>query len=154
MRATLYACTLALAFTAGVSSGARAQSPAPPPAGVATVDGPMAAGARDPFVRPTVPESDAAPARLPVARVEGLAGLSVEEVAVRGVVRAGDRSLGLLQAGDKKHYVVRPGDRLRDGLVEAVITDGVVIAVDPDEAAAGGGRAPLRRSLRVGQEAR
>ena len=63
-------------------------------------------------------------ARLPRPRVEGLAGLSVEEVAVRGVLRAGDRSVGFLQARDKKHYVVRPGDRLRDGLVEAMITDG------------------------------
>ena len=35
---------------------------------------------------------------MPVARPEGLVGLSVEEVAVRGVLRAGDRSVGLLQA--------------------------------------------------------
>jgi hypothetical protein len=125
------------------------------PAAPTTGDDPAATGTpRDPFVRPEIEDGDAVPLPTTVPRAEGLAGLSIQEIAVRGVLVAHGRSVGFLQAPDRKHYVVRAGDRLRDGVVEAVIPDAVVVLPDQGSGNAGGPRPAARRSLRVRPEER
>jgi hypothetical protein len=56
-----------------------------------------------------------------------VAGLSNDQIAVRGVLVADGRRLALVQGQDRKHYVIRPGDRLRDGVVQEVGWGGLVI---------------------------
>lgn len=145
------ACVAAVAVGASPGRMPHATLPVQAPAARTTGDEPAAAEARrNPFVRPTIEESDAVPS--PAApRAEGLAGLSIDGIAVRGVLLvAHGRSVGFVQGPDSKHYVVRAGDRLRDGVVDAIVIDAVVILTDEGN----GGGAGARRSLRVRPEER
>lgn len=61
--------------------------------------------------------------------VEGLAGLGVDEISVRGVVAAGSGGgyLAMVQGPDNKTFIVRANARLLDGTVKAVTAEGLVI---------------------------
>jgi hypothetical protein len=74
---------------------------------------------------------------------EGLAGLSHEQITMRGVVTVNGRHVALVQGPDRKHYVIRPGDRLRTGVVQAVVPGGLVMVPDiPGPVGAGTSRRP------------
>lgn len=80
-------------------------------------------GRRDPFVSllargvelPSVSE-----------RPDGLPGLSVNEVALRGVVMSNGAYLAVLEAPDNKTYIVRPDDQLFDGSVKGITAESIV----------------------------
>ncbi|MBK5296139.1 MAG: hypothetical protein JJE40_03210 [Vicinamibacteria bacterium] len=110
-----------------------AQTPsAPPPAPAAT---PAAAdsftynpeGRRDPFVSLVRGGSDQRGARTGASGVDGLAGLSVDEISVRGVVAGRAGYVAMVMGPDNKTYIVRPNDKLLDGTVKAVTAQGLVI---------------------------
>jgi hypothetical protein len=84
---------------------------------------------RDPFVRPTdeSPAVSVPPEAPPLSSPEGLAGLSREQITVRGLLEADGGTMALVQGPDKKHYVIRPGDRLRDGVVQAIVAGRLVM---------------------------
>jgi hypothetical protein len=87
---------------------------------------------RDPFVPPPPAEPPDTPASiLPVARPAGLAGLSIDEIVLRGILIADGRTVAFVQGPGTGQYVVRPGERVRDGSVEAVLPDAVVMRADP-----------------------
>jgi hypothetical protein len=74
---------------------------------------------------------------------EGLAGLSDEQITMRGVVTVNGRHVSLVQGPDRKHYVIRPGDRLRNGIVQSVVPGGLVMVPDiPGPVGGGTGRRP------------
>jgi hypothetical protein len=82
-------------------------------------------GRRDPFVSLLRGGTDAPRAG---GGVEGLAGLGVDEISVRGVVAAGSGGfLAMVQGPDNKTFIVRPNARLLDGTVKAVTAQGLVI---------------------------
>jgi hypothetical protein len=85
-------------------------------------------GRRDPFVSLLRGGSDDRASR-PGGGVEGLAGLGVDEISVRGVVVAGSGGgyLAMVQGPDNKTFIVRPNARLLDGTVKAVTAEGLVI---------------------------
>jgi Tfp pilus assembly protein PilP len=101
-------------------------APAPPPAATSTPQGYTydPAGRPDPFVSLVNRGSDARVAT--GSRPPGLGGLSVDEVALHGIVRSRTVFVAMIQAPDGKNYTVRSGDRLLDGTVKAV-TDGAVV---------------------------
>jgi hypothetical protein len=102
-------------------------------------------GARDPFVRPLTDSDDTPPAVVAsLPRPAGPAGLSIDEIVVRGVLQAGGRQVALVQGPGTKQYVIRPGDRVRDGSVEAVLADAVVMTADP-----GAPGEPVLRQVRI-----
>lgn len=115
--------------TAAVAQVLQPPSPAEPdaePAVVATqpeLYSYDSGGRRDPFVTllargvelPSVSE-----------RPDGLPGLSVNEVALRGVVLSNGSYLAVLEAPDNKTYIVRPDDRLFDGSVKEITAEVVV----------------------------
>jgi hypothetical protein len=119
-----------------------AQAPAAPAAPTTAAPAPAAAsapavpdgyaysaeGRRDPFVSLLRGGSDDRGAR-PGGGVEGLAGLGVDEISVRGVVAAGSGGgyLAMVQGPDNKTFIVRPNARLLDGTVKAVTAEGLVI---------------------------
>ena len=105
-------------------------------------------GRRDPFISPA--------ARAPVVvvptvsrpRPEGLAGLTVEEVAVKGIVRTGDTWAAVIGPANGRTYFIRPGDRLMNGSVLTVTRSGIVFVQDADPAAARPVQREVRKELR------
>ena len=148
MRTVLCACAAVLAGMGGLGPSVRAeQQVPPPPASRQPSDEPgRVTERRDPFVRPAreTAEPDAAPGQAesrPLPRPEGLQGLSTDEITLRGVLNANGRDVALVEGPDRKHYAIRPGDRLRDGVVQA-ITPGrlVMIASEKGPAVDQGGQ--------------
>jgi Tfp pilus assembly protein PilP len=114
-------------------------------------------GRRDPFVSLIVPKVAApAPGGAPGARpIAGLGGLSVSDVAVKGLVRSGSTLIALLQGPDGKTYMAKRLDRLHDGVVTRIESDCVVFTERTPDAAgvvrARDVRKPLRPAVSGGQ---
>ena len=137
-----------LAVPAGaVPAAAGAQPPPAPPRGARpapeAVAGQRPDGGRDPFVRPTAPDSS----RPVEARPAGAAGLTVDEAVLRGVVATRGGRLAMLEGPDARTWVVRRGDRLHDGAVRDIGADAVVFLRDAADAAPLAERV-VRRRLR------
>ena len=98
--------------------------------------GPSRSAIRDPFVRPVLTPSALVDDR---AAGEGLAAASYDDIVVRGVVQTWGDRVALVETPDGKYYRVRAGERLRDGRVQAVSPEGVLILPDTS---AGGVRSP------------
>jgi type IV pilus assembly protein PilP len=81
-------------------------------------------GRRDPFVslagRGTDPGT--------TTRAAGVRGLLVSEATVKGIMRGGSGYLAMIQAPDKKTYIVRSGERLLDGVVKGITQDTVMFS--------------------------
>ncbi len=90
-------------------------------------------GRRDPFLAPS---ARGRPDRFVGARPRGLAGIAVEEMTLRGLVRLGDEYLAMLETEHGRSHVVRGGEELFDGYVQSVAAGGVVIVVDGPRGAA------------------
>ena len=80
-------------------------------------------GRRDPFVSLIGRGTDLQPVS---ERPAGLAGLSVNEVSLRGIVFSNGRYLAVLQAADNRTYILQGEERLFDGSVKSISADGVV----------------------------
>lgn len=137
---------LILLATAFISFPVLAQIPqAPPPAPVEKPAAPAApkpepppppaftyepAGRRDPFVslvgRGTVQDPSA-------VRPPGLAGMLINEVSLKGIMRERTGFVAFVQGPDKKTYTVRQGQRLLDGSVKSISQDTVVFSQDVND---------------------
>jgi hypothetical protein len=108
----------------------QASSAAPPTPAPAATPAPVdnytydPEGRRDPFVSLLRSGSDQRAARVGVI---GLAGLSVDEISVRGVVAGGNGYVAMVMGPDSKTYIARANDKLLDGTVKAVTAQGLVI---------------------------
>ncbi|HUL75516.1 MAG TPA: hypothetical protein VLT86_20555 [Vicinamibacterales bacterium] len=110
-------------------------------------------GRRDPFVslivakRPTTgsTQTQTRPAL-------GLASLSISDVVVTGVVRAGSKMTVILQGPDKQSYMARLQDRLADGTVKAIDTEGVVFVAEQTDATGAVKGHEVRKTLRPAAE--
>jgi hypothetical protein len=107
-----------------------------------------AEGRRDPFVSlmRRAPDIQRQPSGL---RSTGLAGLTIGEVALKGILRAPDGYIGIVLGADQRSYIVRPGDRLLDGTVRGIAADSLVIA----QQVVVGGERRLQRSRVAGVDA-
>jgi Tfp pilus assembly protein PilP len=110
---------------AGQKAPAPAEKPAPPQA-----EKPpepftyQADGRRDPFLNllGTGPEPR------PVGRrSDGLAGLALGELTVRGIMQSRDALVAMVAGPDNKTYIVHQGDRLLDGQIKTITHDGLVV---------------------------
>jgi len=84
-------------------------------------------GRRDPFVSLLRSGSDERGARSGASGAEGIAGLMVDEISVRGVVAGRNGYVAMVKGPDNKTYIVRSNDKLLDGTVKAVTAQGLVI---------------------------
>lgn len=130
---------LAFVLVAGVVSG---QAPAPaatpqPPAAAAPAT-PSAAsqppqtenytyapeGRRDPFLSLVGTGVDT---RSNARRGDGAAGIGVGELTVRGVIQSRTGLIAMIQGPDNKTYIVHQGDKLLDGTIKTITTQGLVL---------------------------
>lgn len=119
------------AVAATVIAAVREGAAAVPASGSALESG-VSLGRRDPFLDPTI-GSHATPrdARTsPSARTTTgrLAGLSVDDVSVTGIVREGDRMTAVLQGTNRQTFVATTLDRLLDATITSIDEAGVVFA--------------------------
>jgi Tfp pilus assembly protein PilP len=142
--------TLVLVLLA-LAAPAAAQTPIPTAAGV-VASGYDTSGRRDPFLtlvasrrpiaRPTTPVGP------PARPATGLAALSISDINVRGVLKAGDLLMAVVEGPNKKSFTVKAGDKLSDATVQSIDQLGVVFVVRPD----GTNPVEIRKALRSAAE--
>ena len=86
------------------------------------------AGRRDPFISLIGRGGDPTPSGV---RAQGLAGILIGEVTVKGVMKTtrGD-FVALLQAPDTRTYIAKSGDKVMDGAVKTITAAEVVFTQD------------------------
>jgi Tfp pilus assembly protein PilP len=131
MRVTWLCVLTCLAAGSASAQDAAVQAPAQTPAEVAPVDtyAYQPDGRRDPFLN--LLSRGAEPQR-PSGR-DGVAGLTTANLTVAGVVQSRGALVAMVQGPDRKTYTLRQGDALQDGVVKAVMSDGLVILQDVND---------------------
>ena len=136
-------------------------APPPAPAQAATGKAPGPArgfeynreGRRDPFVsligRGTVAD------RGPQApRGNGLAALETAEVALKGTMLSNNGPVAMLEGADGRTYIVRAGDKLRDGAVRAISQNALVIVQQVNDPLSSEKQREVRKTIRQTDEAK
>jgi type IV pilus assembly protein PilP len=146
----------AFAWLAWVAVAALAQSQAPVrpvPAGpaAATPQAPPYSynpeGRRDPFVSLLRRGTDTG--RTQGRATEGVAGMLVNELVLKGIMRSRTHYVALVQGPDNKTYVVRVNDRLADGSVRAITADAMVLMQDVNDPLSATKQREVRKTLRA-----
>jgi Tfp pilus assembly protein PilP len=88
---------------------------------------------RDPFLSVVSMTPSTPPPLAVLKRGEGLARYTVKEISVRGVMQGGGTLLAIVQGPDKRSYVVHQGDRLADGFVRSITSQGLVLVQNISE---------------------
>jgi type IV pilus assembly protein PilP len=125
-------------------------APAAPPPAAGTPEPPAPftydpEGRRDPFISLLGRGSD--PMGTGV-RPNGVPGLLINEVSVKGIVRNNSGFVALIQGPDNKTYVVKAGDRLMDGTVKSIVQDAVVFSQDVNDPLSLVKQKEIRKTLR------
>jgi Tfp pilus assembly protein PilP len=112
------------------ASATQPPSAAPSQGGQAPLDSPAYTydpqDRRDPFI--SLSQRGGAAQRSGLgARPAGVSGLEVSDMALRGTMQSRTGYVALVEAADKKTYIVKAGDRLLDGLVRTITEDTMVI---------------------------
>ena len=108
------------------------------------------AGRRDPFVSLMNGGTDRG--TNPASRPDGVPGLTVDEVAIRGIVQNRGAYVAMVQAPDGKSYTVRAGDRLFDGAVKAVTGSAVIFVQQVNDPLSLVKQREIRKPLRPTEE--
>lgn len=114
------------ANTAGTAGTEATQPPPAVPEGIEITEGSgyryESRGRRDPFVSLALGVN----VLPPDVRPPGLAGMLIQEVSLRGIVKTQDGYIAMIQGTDNKSYFARQGERLYDGNIQS-IDDGKVV---------------------------
>jgi len=90
--------------------------------------------------------------RGPAVRPEGVPGLRIDEVTVKGILASRGSYVAIVQAPDNKTYTVRAGDKLLDGAVRAVSADAIVFVQQVSDPLSLVKQREVRKSLRSVEE--
>ena len=138
----LLAGALALVVLVGSRSAVDAQAPQPQQARPAPASAQAPAGRqtpgwsydpqgrRDPFISLRNRTTTASTTQ---NRPPGLPGVTVSEIAIRGIVRSGADFLALAQAPDGRTFQLRRNARLFDGVVKQITIDAVVFTQEVND---------------------
>jgi len=107
-------------------------------------------GRRDPFISMLLRGIDLRGG--PMTRPDGVPGLLINEVTVKGVVKSPRGFIAMLLSPDNKTYIVRPNDRLFDGTVKAITVDAVVFSQEVNDPLSLVKQREVRKPLRALQE--
>ena len=111
-------------------------------------------GRRDPFIslvnrgKETTEATGAATAR----RAEGVPGMLVGELTVRGIMQTRGTWVAMVSGPDSKVYTVRAGDKLADGVIRQVTATSVVILQEVNDPLSLEKQRKVRKFLRGGDE--
>jgi Tfp pilus assembly protein PilP len=156
-----------------VVAGAQAPSPSPAPA-LASAPGPAAgAGPAQPPAKPAPPQEEpfayesggrrdpfvnilgtgAEPPQVS-RRGEGPTGLTVADIAVRGIVANRGTLVAMVQGPDKKTYLIHQGDKFVDGTVKSITPQGLIIVQDVKDPLGLVKQREIRKQLRSLEDAK
>lgn len=140
--------THAAAPAANVPPQAAAPAPEPPAAPPYSY---APDGRRDPFMSLTAATSVDTKA-LPKPTAAGIAGIRVDELAVRGIMQARERLVAMVQGPDNRTYVIHQGDKLADGAVKSITPQGLVLVQDVSDPRASEKTREVRKLLRTPED--
>jgi Tfp pilus assembly protein PilP len=101
-------------------------------------------GRRDPFTNLI-----GSGANQPTSRKgEGPSGIAVAEISVRGVLQSRNGLIAMVQGPDNKTYIVHQGDKLLDGSIKTITTQGLIIEQDVNDPLSVVKQREVRRLLR------
>jgi Tfp pilus assembly protein PilP len=106
-------------------------------------------GRRDPFLTLVRRGADG---RTGGKRPDGVPGLAVSEITLKGVIASKGSFFALIQGPDARTYVVHPNDRLFDGTIKAITANSVVIVEDVNDPLSLTKQREVRKTLRVVEE--
>jgi hypothetical protein len=104
-------------------------------------------GRRDPFVSLRGTGTDMTSTQ---NRPAGLAGVSVAEIVVRGIVRSGNEFVALAQSPDGRTFQLRRNDRLFDGSVKQIGIDAVVFVQEVNDPLSLVKQREVRKTMKTG----
>jgi type IV pilus assembly protein PilP len=110
---------------AGQAAAPAPAAPAPPPVTPPDPFSYSPEGRRDPFLSLLGVGADRGGPQ--ARRGDGVSGMTVAEISVRGILQSRGTLIAMVQGPDNKTYMLRQGDRLADGAVQAVTAEGLVI---------------------------
>jgi len=156
---------VAAALLQATSVGGQAPPPAPAPVAPTATAAPTKvpplepqgydynpAGRRDPFVS-LVRRTTAASGTSATSRPRGLAGLSTDEITMRGVVKGRDGFVAMAMGADNRIYYLKAGDELYDGVIRAVTSEAMFVMQNVNDPLATVRKREVRKPLRPAQEA-
>lgn len=82
---------------------------------------------RDPFLSLVNRGTDARTGRPTGSRPDGVAGVGVEEVVVRGILQSRGGWIAMIAAPTGRTYTIKPGDKLLDGTVRTINGQAVIL---------------------------
>ncbi|HEY7170551.1 MAG TPA: pilus assembly protein PilP [Vicinamibacterales bacterium] len=85
---------------------------------------------------------------------EGVGAFSLAEVSVRGIVQSKGRLLAMAETPDGKTYLIHAGDKLADGVVKSVMSDGLVFIQDINDPLSVQKQREVRKLLRSLEDAK
>jgi Tfp pilus assembly protein PilP len=113
--------------------GAQTPPPAAPAAAEQAAPEPYtyeAGGRRDPFLSLSGTGTEL---REPSVRPDGPGGMTIAEIAVRGVMQSRGALVAMISGPDQKTYIVRPGDKLLDGTIKSITPRGMICVQDVND---------------------
>lgn len=131
---------------APAAAKAPANAPTPPANYAYTID-----GRRDPFVSLVTPTGVQQGKAATETRVEGVAGLTAEEIVVRGIIDNRGSLAAMVSGAAGKVYTVRPGDRLADGTIRTITPQMVIILQQVNDPLSLEKQREVRKFLRGGE---
>ena len=164
VRAALLCAAVAIAAPALAQAAKKGQQPEPPPVTaqpVKKVDLPTPPpdfeytpeGRRDPFVSLVARGDDGKNGgEATKQRAEGVPGLLVGELFVRGILQTRGSWIAMVSGADKKVYTVRSGDKLADGVIRQITANSVVILQEVNDPLSVEKQREVRKFLRGGDE--
>jgi len=111
-------------------------------------------GRRDPFISliNRGKDTNESKAGANVKRAEGVPGMFVGELTVRGIMQTRGNWVAMVSGPDNKVYTVRAGDKLADGVVRQVTATSVVILQEVNDPLSLEKQREVRKFLRGGDE--
>jgi len=108
-------------------------------------------GRRDPFLN-LLARGQGSGVKGKGIRKDGLAGLAVDEVSVRGVMQSHGGYVAIVQGTDNKTYLARPSDHLQDGTIRTINAQGLVILQEVTDPLSPVKQKEVRKGLRASDE--